>query len=157
MHSPVKLRGFFRLNIEENGKIVGDSGWQENQVTNLGIQDFIVDHLTGNSGGKAVTHVALGTGGAPASNATSLGGELTHAADARKAVTTSIVDSRTAQFVATFASSDSFVTASANISNIGLFETSTTGGGTVFAGNTYASSALATNQNVNVTYQIRFS
>lgn len=156
-----KIRGFYRLQITEdvNGKakIVGDSGWKENQVTNLGIQDFIVDNLIGNSGGKSVTHVALGTGGAPASNATSLSGEITHASNSRKAVSTSIVSSRTAQFTAAFASSDSFVTASVNISNIGLFETSTTNGGTLFAGNTYASSSLATNQNVNVTYQIRFS
>lgn len=156
-----KLRGFFRVQLteDENGqeKIVGDSGWKENQVTNLGIQDFIVDNLIGNSGGKAVTHMALGTGGAPASNATSLTGEITDAADSRKAVSTSIVSSRTAQFTAAFASSDSFVTASKNISNVGLFETSTTSGGTLFAGNTYTSSSLATNQNVNVTYQIRFS
>lgn len=154
----LRLRGFFRLNIvNPDGSIAGDSGWRENQVTNLGIQDYLVDHLIGNSGGKAVTHMALGTGGAPASNATALSGELTHASNARKAVSTSIVDSRTAQFTAAFASSDSFVTATVNISNIGLFETSTTEGGTLFAGNTYASSSLATNQNVNATYQIRFS
>lgn len=155
------IRGFFRINITEDvdgkEKIVGDTGFVENQVTNLGIQDFLVDHLLGNSGGKAVTHMALGTGGAPASNATGLSGEITDAANARKAVSTSIVASRTAQFTAAFASSDSFVTASKNISNVGLFETSTTEGGTLFAGNTYTSSSLATNQNVNVTYQIRFS
>lgn len=155
------LKGFFRINITEDvdgkEKIVGDSGWKENQVTNLGIQDYIVDNLIGNSGGKAVTHMALGTGSQPASNGTALEGEITDASDSRKAVSTSIIASRTAQFTAAFASSDSFVTASKNISNIGLFETSTTEGGTVFAGNTYTSSSLATNQNVNVTYQIRFS
>jgi len=155
---PIKVQGFFRVQITEDGKgVVGDSGWRENQVTNLGIQDYLCDNLTGGAGGKSVTHVALGTGGAPASNATALPGELTHAAGARKAVSTSIVASRTAQFTAAFASSDSFVTASVNISNIGLFETSTTEGGTLFAGNTYTSSSLATNQNVNATYQIRFS
>lgn len=156
-----KLKGFFRVNITEdvNGKqkIVGDSGWKENQVTNLGIQDYLVDALLGNAGNKAVSHMALGTGAAPASNATALLGEITHAADSRKSVTTSIVASRTAQFTAAFNSVDSFVTAALNISNVGLFETSTTEGGTVFAGNTYTSSSLATNQNVNVTYQIRFS
>ncbi|MFA5583305.1 MAG: hypothetical protein WDA09_03745, partial [Bacteriovoracaceae bacterium] len=85
-----KIRGFFRVQLtkEENGteKIVGDSGWRENQVTNLGIQDYIVDNLVGAAGGKSVTHMALGTGGAPASNATSLAGEITHAAGSRKAV-----------------------------------------------------------------------
>lgn len=156
-----KLKGFFRVNITEdvNGKqkIVGDSGWKENQVTNLGIQDYLVDNLLGASGSKSVSHMALGTGGAPASNATSLTGEITQATDSRKSVTTSVVDSRTAQFTAAFNSVDSFVTASLDISNVALFETSTTSGGTLFAGNTYTSSSLATNQNVNVTYQIRFT
>lgn len=151
------LKGFFRINIEEDGKIVGDSGWNENQVTNLGIQDYLVDNILGNSGNKSVTHMALGTGTQPGAAGTSLEGELTHVADARKAVSTSIVSSKTAQFTAAFNSVDSFVTASANISNVGLFETSTTEVGTLFAGNTYASSSVATNQNVNVTYQIRFS
>jgi len=155
------LKGFFRIQLTESkdgkSQIVGDSGWKENQVTNLGIQDYLVDHLLGNAGGKAVTHMALGTGTAPGAAATGLDGEITHAADARKEVSTSIVASKTAQFTAAFASADSFVTASVNISNVGLFETSTTSVGTIFAGNTYASSSLATNQNVNVTYQIRFS
>lgn len=147
-----KLRGFFRLQITEDGKgVVGDSGWQENQVTNLGIRDYLVDWLIGDTGnGKSITHIALGTGSAPASDGTSLQGEV----DKRASVNTSIVDSRTAQFTAQFASSDSFVTDTQNISNIGLFNTSS--GGTIFAGNTYASSSCATNQNVNATYQIRF-
>lgn len=154
--SSVGVRGFYRINITENGKVVGDTGWKENQVTNDGILNYLTTPLTGGTG-KAVTHMALGTGGAPASNDTALSGELTHAAGDRKAVSTSIVSSRTAQFTAAWASSDSFVTATANISNIGLFYTSTTAAGSIFAGNTYTSSAVATNQNVNATYQIRFS
>ena len=150
---PVKMRGFFRLQITEdkNGKsmIVGDSGWKENQVVNLGIQDYLIDWLVGDTdNGKSITHIYLGTGGAPASNATALEGEIVDATDSRKAVSTSIISSRTAQFTAAFASSDSFVTASKNIANIGLINTLTTAIGTLFAGNTYASSSLATNQNV---------
>jgi len=101
--------------------------------------------------GKSITHLALGSGTAPASDATDLEGEAVK----RQAVTTSIVDSRTAQFTGQFASNNSFVTNTQNISNVGLFNTSAAG--TIFAGNTYASSSCATNQNVNVTYQIRFS
>jgi len=139
------LRGFFRVQITEDGKgIVGDSGWKENQVTNLGIQDYVVDWLIGDTdGGKSITHMALGSGSAPASNGTSLEGEVVK----RQAVTTSIVDSRTAQFTAQFASDNSFVTNTQNISNIGLFNLSAAG--TIFAGNTYASSSCATNQNVS--------
>lgn len=159
-HSGVKLQGFFRINITENrdGKevIVGDSGWRENQVTNDGILKYLTTPLTGGAA-NAVSHMALGTGGAPASNDTALSGEITHASNDRKAVSTSIVSSRTAQFTAAFNSADSFLTASANLSNIGLFATSTTAAGTILAGNTYTSSAVATNQNVNATYQIRFA
>ncbi len=149
-------RGFFRVQITENGKgVVGDSGWQENQVTNDGITQYLINNLCGAAGTKAVTHLALGTGGAPAASDTTLAGELAEAAG-RQAVSTSVVASKTAQFTGQFASANSFVTATRNISNIGLFNTSTAATGTLFAGNTYASSSCATNQNVNATYQIRF-
>lgn len=149
----MKVRGFFRVQITEDGKgVMGDSGWKENQVTNLGIRQYLVDWLSSGAG-KSVTHMALGTGGAPASNDTSLAGEV----QVRQAVSSSIVASGTAQFTGAFASANSFVTASANISNIGLFNTSTAGAGTLFAGNTFASSSCATNQSVNATYQIRFT
>lgn len=157
----MKVAGFFRLNITEdkNGKevVVGQTPWMKNQVVNDGIRDYLVDALLGNSPLGAVSHMALGTGGAPASNATSQSGELDHAAGSRQAVTTSVVSSRTAQFTGAFASANSFVTAAVNISNIGLWNTSTTQAGALFAGNTFASSSLATNQNVNATYQIRFT
>lgn len=139
----MKVRGFFRVQLTEDGKgVVGDSGWCENQITNLGIRQYLVGWLVSGTG-KSVTHMALGTGGAPASDATTLSGELFHQfADAttnsRAAVSTSVVASGTAQFTAAFASSNSFVTASANISNIGLFETYLTSAGnvgTLFAGN----------------------
>ena len=157
----MKVAGFFRLQVTEDrdGKevVVGDTGFVKNNVTNDGIRDYLVDAIIGNSPLGAVSHMALGTGAEPATNATSLAGEITHATDSRKAVTTSIVSSNTAQFTAAFNSSDSFVTAAANISNIGLFNTLTTQGGTILAGQAYASSSLATNQNVNATYQIRFT
>lgn len=156
----IGVAGFFRLQLTEdrNGKtvVVGDSGWRKNNVTNLGIRDYLTDALLGNSPLGAISHAALGTGGEPATDATSLSGEITHAAGSRASVSTSLVASGTAQFTAAWASSDSFVTASLNISNIGLFNTSTTSGGVLFAGNTYSSSSLNTNQNVNATYQIRF-
>lgn len=148
-----KPRGFYRIQITEGGAVVGDSGWKENTVTNLGVNQYLVNWLVGDtSNGKSVTHAALGTGGAPAATDTTLSGEV----EVRATVSTSVVASRTAQFTAQFASANSFVTATANISNIGLFNTSTQGAGTLFAGNTYASSSCATNQNVNATYQIRF-
>lgn len=149
------VRGFFRAQVEDSsGRIIGDSGWRENQVLNDGITQYILDWLVGNTG-KAVTHMAIGTGGAPASNATTLAGQVANGK--RAAVSTSIISSRTAQFTAAFASADSFLTATANISNVGLVNTSATNLGTFLCGAAFASSAIATNNNLNITYQVRFS
>lgn len=156
----IKIEGFFKLHIEDGptGAIVGDSGWVQNMITDTGFQHYIVQ-LMGNSAGSArVSHAALGQGTAPGVTATSLESEVTGSAGAgRKAVTFSETGSKTAQWVCTFASTDSFVTTTATIKNVGLFSTSTVGGGSVFAGNTYNTSTVATNQNVNLTYQVRFA
>jgi len=154
--SGIKVRGFFRVNIvNPDGTVAGDSGWRKNQVTNLGIKEYLCDNIGASAGSKQIGFIALGTGGAPASNATTLPGEISGSTK-REAVTYSNVSSRTAQFTATFASSDSFLGGSSNLSNIGLYN-ATTSNATLFAGNTYASSSCDTNQNVNCTYQIRFT
>lgn len=154
----IKVRGFFRVQIVEqkNGKtkIMGDTGFKENQVVNLGFQDYLCKTLGGMGGGKTISHVALGTGGAPIATDTALAGEIMSSTQ-RLTVSPSTIASKTLQFTAAFASSNSFLTASANLSNIGLYNTSTAG--TLFSGAAFASSSCNTNQSVNVTYQIRFS
>lgn len=146
------VKGMFRVTIsEKDGTIVGDSGYHTNLITNVGFQNFLSALLGNTTGSIQVSHLALGTGGAPIATDTTLSGEV----QKRQAVTVAVNSSKTVQFTGTFSSSNSFVTASANISNIGLFGTSS--GGTLFAGNTYASSTCATNQNVNTTYSISFS
>lgn len=179
-HSPVRVKGFFRLQItedrdghavvvgdsgiDENGRLINGDGFRENQVTNDGITEYLVKPVMG-AAGLAVSRMALGSGGAPAASDTVLAGENFHKStngttNSRASVSTSVVSSKTAQFTAAFISANSFVTASVNISNIGLFNsylTSLANVGTLLAGNTYASSSLATNQNVNATYQLRFS
>ena len=150
----MKVRGFFRINIEEDGSVVGDSGWVENTVVNLGFNQYLVMSLGSIAGSKYISHMALGTGTAPGATATTLDGEL--AENVRASVTAATSSSSKAlQLTATFASANSFVTATRNISNVGLFNTSS--GGTIFAGNTFASSSVATNQNVNASYVISFS
>jgi hypothetical protein len=155
----IKVKGFFRLNIVEdkNGqsKVVGDSGWIQNQVVNLGFQDYLCKTLAGGSGSKFIDHLALGTGGAPAATDTSLAGEIMSSTQ-RGTVSTSVISSKTIQFTAAFNSSDSFLTATSNLSNVALINTTATNG-TIFSGAAYTSSACATNQSVNVTYQIRFA
>lgn len=158
-----KIIGMFRVNIEEDGKIVGDSGFRKNLITNLGFNEYLVKQLGTALTGSKVSHAALGTGGAPAATDTTLSGEVStngSGSVVRAGVTAATSSgSKTLRNTATFSSANSFITASANISNIGLFGVSgpTTASGTLFAGNTYTSSAVATNQNVNITYDLIFA
>lgn len=152
----IKARGFFRLQINEDGKVVGDSGWNENAVVNLGFQDYLSATLGAVAGSKQITYAMLGTGTAPAVTDTALNGEITDVAAARCAVTPTTIASKTVQFAFTLASN--VYTAAKTIQNVGLINhSSTVTPGTIFSGNTYATSALATNQAVNGSYQIRFS
>lgn len=162
VNDPIKIKGMFHLQIEENGKIVGDSGWQENLITNAGFLN-LVNQLGTSLTGSKISHAALGTGGAPGATDTSQTGEVVtngSASVVRAALTAATSStSKTLRHTATFSSANSFITAAANISNIGLWQTSgpTTASGSLLAGNTYASSALATNQNVNATYDLIFA
>lgn len=158
--SDIKIKGFFRVAISEEDKIVGDSGFVENMITNNGIEYFIGRTVAGSSGSLQIGYVSLGSGSAPASNGTALPDEVL-AASKRVAPTYSFTQraasdgTATLQWVATFSSANSFITDTYNISNIGLLNSVTSG--SLFAGNTFDSSSCATNQNVNVTYQVRLS
>jgi len=157
----VKIQGMFRIHIEEDGKIVGDSGWRENIIVNLGFLNFVNLLGTGLIGSK-INAVALGSGAGPANNATVLPGEImmdsANNSVKRPTVTAAAVGSTTLRNTATFNSTSSFITLATNISNIGLWNATgpVSTSGTLYAGTTYTSSSLATNQNVNVTYDIVF-
>ena len=147
----VKVHGMFRLNLLENGKIVGDSGWRSNVITDLGFDQYICQTLLGMAGSKKITYMGIGTGTAPTSAQTSLDGELA----SRVTIATNTVASHTAQCAASFSSSVFSSQGPKTIDNIGLWNTAS--GGTMFAGSTFASSQWNTNQDLVATYQIRFS
>lgn len=166
----LRVRGFFRVNIVEqkDGKleIVGDSGWCPNMITNIGRRDYLLNPLAGGAA-NPIARMGLGTGtstaGVPAATDTSLLGELSHQANAasgtrnRAAIGAPVtVSSTQVQFAATFASSVSFVTTVVTIGNIMIIN-SATSGGTIFAGNTFPSSQLNINQDVQASYNILFS
>jgi hypothetical protein len=149
----VRVKGSLRLRIRnKDGSIHGDTGFLNNQVVNLGFNDYLVRTLGGITGSKVITHLALGSGTQPAAAGTSLQGEVVK----RKAITAATSStSKALRLTATFGSTDSFVTNTQNIRNAGLFNTSAAG--TLFAGNTFNSSSCATNQQVEVTYDVSFS
>ena len=72
----MKVKGMFRIRIDEGGKIVSDSGWHTNLITNLGFNNFLVKSLGTGLGGVPISHSALGTGGAPIATDTTLSGEV---------------------------------------------------------------------------------
>ena len=155
-HDGVQMRGFYRLQIEDGptGDIVGDSGWCQNTVTNDGKLCYIVRAMASSAGSQFPGFAALGEGTAPGAADTALESEVVGGggAQVRNAVAAESSGSTALRFTGTFASGDSFVTATESIANIGLYQLSTAG--TLFAGNTFASSSCAINQNVNYTYDI---
>jgi hypothetical protein len=156
----INVAGFYRLKVVDHGKngrtkVVGDSGWCKNLVTNLGFQHYIIEPMGAISGSSQVSYFALGTGTAPGATDTGLLSELGDAAACRFTMTPTVVSSKTLNMVGTLASN--IITANRTIQNIGVFAVSTTGAGSILCGNTYATSQLQTNQSVNVTYQLRFA
>lgn len=158
MEEGLSLRGFYRINIvDQDGTVAGDSGWQKNQIVNLGVNDYLCQLLGGMAGSKVITYAALGTGTAPGAAATSLNGELDRTSS-RAAITAATSSSSfKLRCTATFNSANSFTSATVTLQNIGLFNLSNVTSGSLFCGNTYATSTCATNQNVNITYDIDFS
>jgi len=147
------LRGFYRLKLghEKNGETIvdGDSGWKENEITNLGFQNYIVNLIGSLAGSKQVGMIVIGTGGVPNVTHTQLPGETK-----RQTCGNAAVASKTMRATAQIASGD-HPGGTPNISNIGLIE-NTASNGTLFAGNTYASSTWNSNQGLSATYELRF-
>jgi hypothetical protein len=155
MAQTLTLKGFAKVQVAEDGKIVGDSGWVQNTITDYGLDDCIGQGIVG--GGTQVAHVALGEGTAPASNhgTLALDGEV-GASTIRQAHTGAVVsdsDGVTVQFVATFSSGDRAATY--DIANIGLFSGATGTG--CMAGTTYSSTKVTTAQDVHASYEWQFA
>jgi hypothetical protein len=146
-------QGFFRIKLGEDvdggKKIVGDSGWQKNEVTNLGFQNYICALIGNLAGSVQVGAMVVGTGVAPATGDTTLSGETT-----RQSCGNATVASKTMQATLAIASGD-HPGGTPTIQNIALLN-STASGGTILCGGTYATSQWQNNQGLSATYQLRF-
>lgn len=162
----LKVKGMFRVQIDEDGRVVGDTGWKKNTITNLGFMQYLVFSLGSMSGSKYVSHIAIANDASTAgiaATATSLSTEL----DKRTTVTASTLSTssyKTLRFTGSFMSSlntnatSGWITgtnSTRTIQSVGLFNTSS--GGTLFAGNTFSSSTIASNQSLYFTYDIQFA
>jgi hypothetical protein len=145
----VKIRGFMRGQLVDakTGKIVGDTGWGRNKLTNTGLADLA--NLLVGSGGYTVGYAALGTQTASINmTATDISHENSFVA-----VTTSTSGTGNATFTCSFAGSAN--SATLTIGSFGLFKTNSAG--SLIAARTYASSQMTTSQNFNVTHAISFA
>lgn len=145
----IKIKGFFRLQIvdKKTKKIVGDSGWKKNQITNYGFEKCFVAAPIGAASVQAAG-MMLGSGTVPASDAVALPNSNTDYYSAFGQ--SSVIDSKTARVTQSF---DGTLGA-ATLANIGLFAASS---GTLLNGGTFNSSALTTDQDINMTYELRYS
>ena len=130
-HDGVQLRGFYRLQIEDGptGEIVGDSGWCQNTVTNDGKLCYIVRAMASSAGSQYPGFAALGEGTEPGAADTALESEVVGPSgeQVRDALTVESSGSTALRCTGTFASGDSFVTATEDIANIGLYALSSEG------------------------------
>lgn len=160
----ISVNGFFRLHLvehDEDGtpRIVGNSGWFHNRIPNDGNLDYLCRLLSATGASKQISRMMLGTGTLPATNGTTLPGELNTATYTRTTVTVSTggaLGSTSVEFQATFSSASGHITATTTLQNIGIIN-ETTSAGTIFAGNTYATSVWNTNQDAQCTYRITFT
>jgi hypothetical protein len=143
------LRGFLRLQIvdKKTRKVVGDTGWTENQITNYGYESCFVGAPIG-AGSVQAAGLMLGNGTNPASDATQLPSSNTdyYAAFGYSSVIASLTARVSCSFDGTLGA--------ATFANMGLFAASN---GTILCGKTFASSALTTDQDINASYEIRYS
>lgn len=151
----VGLKGFLHVQLgrDRDGKLVieGDSKWVENQIVNLGWQDYVLASIGGVSGSKQVGRAILGTGGVPASDATAVPGETARSSSIN-AVTSG---SFTLRFTTEWASGD-HPGGTPDINVAGLIN-DTASGGTIVAGQSFNSSTWNSNQGVSLTYELRKS
>ena len=146
----LKIRGMTRLQIvdKKSRKILGDTGWRKNQITNYGLESCICAAPIGAASVQGAGFI-LGTGGDPASSATALDGSNTDQYSAFGQSTVS--GSLTARMTQSFDGANGSM---ATMGNIGVLAAST---GSLIAGASFATSSLGTDQDVNATYQFEYS
>ena len=151
----IKMRGMFLVQFLEDGKIVRDLGWRENQITDGGILQFLVNALLPLATGKKIGWMSVGLGGAPIPGDNVLEDEIS----TRSAVTGTAIGSNKARFLAIFPSSSCLSAHPVTISNVGLFDSDIVATSVLFSGgliDPLQNRIWLVNQAVNVTYDIEF-
>ena len=149
----IKVRGFFRVQIKDakTGKIMGDSGWGPNTLTNYGLNNACAGASIGAAGSCQVASACMATQSTAVGAAQiSLEGVENEVVD----LTPSTVATGTARMTGSFAGSDNSDTLT--VGSIGL-HSNTNSATDMLAGQTFTTSQMATNQNFDFTYEWQFS
>lgn len=162
-HQKISIKGEAKLAcVNPDGTLAWKTPWMHNVITNVGFDALLCKGIANTTGSLHLLYMGLGTStDAVATNATALAGEISNTANAvtRQTHVVSVSASKTLQLLATFASgSNSFFSATGTglaLANIGLYANSATTD-SMFCGLTYATKAVASNQQVNATYQLSF-
>ena len=152
----VGIRGLFLIQFLENGVVVRDLGWKENQITNDGILEFLVKAIIPSTTGMEIGWMSLGTGAEPAASDTTLENEVS----VRSPVLGTAITSNIAEFTASFPSSSSLSGHPITITNVGLFDSSVVATSTMFSGgliDPLQNRVWVLNQTVKVTYDVEFT
>jgi hypothetical protein len=125
--------GRYRIQLGEKGRVVGDSGWVDNTITNDGRNSYIAAKVGSVTGSKTPTHLQIATQStAVDATQTSLVGETR----IRKSLDASTLATGTLRMTASWSSTDN--TAACTIGSIGVYNTDS--GGTLGSGQTYTTS-----------------
>jgi hypothetical protein len=149
--SKLVVRGFLRGQLVDGKtrKVVGDSGWVQNKVMNNGLADLAL-LLGAQANSYTLGYAVLGTQtAAPDMTQTALIGSV----NSYRALNLSTSGTCTLVCTASFSSSD--LGASCVVGGAGLFKTNSAA--SMFACQTFTTSNWASNQDFNLTYQIRFA
>lgn len=159
LKSKARVRGFLYTQILEKDpktgkvKIVGDSGWKQNTVTNFGLDNAMAGACIGQAASVQVGYAGL------ASQSTTVNvtqASLLGASDPVNAVDVTTIVTGKGRCTVSFHGSD--MGGTMTIGSIGLFSTDTqTAAADMIAGATFATSQYASDQSVNATYQLEFS
>ena len=151
MESKLIVRGFLRGQLVDGKtkKVVGDSGWVQNKISNNGLADLAL-LLGAQANSYVLGYAALGTQtAAPDMTQTTIIGLV----NTFKGINLSTSGTCTLVCTASFSSAD--LTASCVVGAAALYKTNTAG--SMFANQTFTTSNWASNQDFNLTYQIRFA
>lgn len=152
MQAQTKVRGFVRGALHDT--VTGETKlgeYHENVITQIGFQNFLCYNLIASAGSLTPGFIAIGSAAtAHASTDTICSGQLSP----RAAVTASVVSSKTARFVASWAANTD---ATGQIACCALHHASATASGSAMCIATYTASTKSSTQTFSLTYDVAFA